>query len=297
MPSSPSDIDPRPGANGEPEPGAEKGVPTLQRSQALYLTSLTQQLTGWDDPRAMLAQAIREGQFLLLAQKIVSLKPGAPDPILYEILLRLKQEEDHLLPPGGFFDLAESVGMMEDIDRWVVRAVLAWGTGKLRKKPRAPLTMLCVNVSGTALKNPEFTQAVGDELLRSGFPPRRLCFEIGEADVIADPEAARRFIQALKPGCRISITAFGSVKVSFSHLTGLAIDFIKIDGDIIQKIVRDPIELAKVNAIALACRKIGIRTIAEFVETTETLDLLREIGVDYVQGFGVARPEPLSNLA
>ncbi|MDH3288922.1 MAG: EAL domain-containing protein [Betaproteobacteria bacterium] len=297
MPSSPSDIDPGPGANGEPAPGAEKGVPTLARGQALYLTSLTQQLTGWDDPRAMLAQAIREGQFLLLAQKIVSLKPAAPDPIFYEILLRLKQEEDNLLPPGGFFDLAESVGMMEDVDRWVVRNVLAWSAGKMLVDPAAPPPMVCINVSGTALENPGFAREVGEQLRQSGFPPRALCFEISEIDVIKHQKATRRFVQSVKPGCRISIDSFTSIKVSFSHLTDLAVDFIKIDGDIVQKIAHNPTELAKVKAIVLACQRIGVRTIAEFVETKETLDLLREIGVDYVQGFGISRPEPISNLA
>jgi len=260
------------------------------------LTSLTQELTGWDDPRAMLEQAIEDGQFLLLAQKIVSLRSGASDPLLYEILLRLKQEEDNLLPPGGFFDLAESVGMMEDIDRWVVRAVLRWGAGKLTNDPAARLPMVCINVSGTALEDPGFALAVGEELRQSGFPPRALCFEICEADVIGHQKAVRRFAQSVKPGCRISIDSFGSVRVSFSYLAGVAVDFIKIDGDIVKKIAHSATELAKVKAIALACQRIGVRTIAEFVETKDTLDKLREISVDYVQGFGIARPDLLDNV-
>lgn len=297
MPPSPPDIDPLASANGESAPGTEKGVPTLQRGQALYLTSLIQELTGWNNPRAMLEQAIQDGQFLLLAQKIASLRSGVADPLLYEILLRLKQEEDNLLPPGGFFDVAESVGMMEDIDRWVVGAAIRWGAGALSANPGMRLPMLCINVSGTTLENPGFAQAVEEELRRPGFPPRKLCFEISEADVIAHQEAVRRFVQSVTPGCLISIDSFGSVRVSFSYLAGLTVDFIKIDGDIVKNIARDTTELARVKAIALACRRIGVRTIAGFVETKETLEQLREIGVDYVQGFGVAPPEPISNLA
>jgi len=269
----------------------------VEHGQSLYLTSLIQELTGWNNPRAMLEQAIQNGQFLLLAQKIISLRSGAPDPLLYEILLRLKQEEDNLLPPGGFFDLAESAGMMEDIDRWVVRAALRWAAGTLSNEPAARLPVMCVNVSGMALENPGFAQAVMEELRQSAIPPRGLCFEISEADVIAHHTAVRRFIQSVKPGCQISIDSFGSVKVSFLHLKGLPVDFIKIDGDIVKNIAHNATDLARVKAIALASQRIGIRTIAAFVETKETLGKLRQIGVDYVQGFGIARPEPLSDLA
>jgi len=281
---------------GKPPPGAANAEVPLEDGQALYLTSLTQQLTGWDDPREMLEQAIRDGQFLLLAQKIVSLRQGAPDPLLYEILLRLKKEEDYLLPPGGFFDVAEGVDMMEDIDRWVMRTVLEWGAGKLANKTPAQLPLVCINVSGAALESPGYAQAVADELRQSGFPPRALCFEISEVDVVRHQQAARQFVERVKPACRVSIDSFGSVKVAFSHLAGLAVDFIKIDGEIVQNIARSATDLAKVKAIALACQKIGVRTIAAFVETRETLDKLHEIGVDYAQGFGIARPEPLDRL-
>lgn len=296
MPPSSSDKNTGPGTDGKPLAGAGSTGTPVEHGQELYLTSLQQQLTGWDNPRAMIEKAIRDGQFLLLAQKIISLRHGAPDPLLYEILLRLTQEEDNLLPPGGFFDLAESVGMMEDIDRWVIGAILGWGAGKLAGKTPAQLPLVCINVSGAALESPAYAQAVADELRQSGYPARALCFEISEIDVVKHQTAARQFVERVKPACRISIDSFGSVKVSFSHLAGLAVDFIKIDGDIVNNIARSATDLARVRAIAAACQKIGVQTIATLVETKETLDKLREIGVDYAQGFGVAPPDALDIL-
>ena len=268
------------------------------KGQALYLHLMTEQLTGWNDSRAMLQRALRENLFLLLAQKILPLKLGSPDPVCYEVLLRLKQEEDNLLPPGGFFDIAESLGLMAKIDRWVVRAVLSWCAARQKSSPGAPLPMMCVNLSGPALKSTSFLGAMREELSRAGVAPSALCFEINERDVIEHPARARAFIAALKPlGCRFTLDAFGSVKVSFSHLNDLPVDFIKIDGIILESIRHGPLGPATVKAINMVCREVGIRTIAEFVETKETLDKLREIGVDYVQGFGIARPEPISKLS
>ena len=280
-----------------PAPTGASGQVPSEQGQALYLRSINEQLMGWDDPRAMLTRALKEDTFMLLCQKILSLKSGASDAQCYEVLLRLKQEEDSLLPPGGFLDVAESLGMMAEIDYWVVRTLLAWGAERMRADPAVQLPMMCINVSSAVLVDNRFVRLVRRELQKTGYPPRALCFEISEHDVIEHHDDAQKFISALKPGCRITLDAFGSVKVSFSHLTGLAIDFLKIDGAIIQNVARDPASLAKARAITHASQRTGLRTIAECVEDKETLEKLREIGVDYVQGFGVARPEPLSKLS
>jgi len=262
--------------------------------ETLYLRAITDELMGWDDPRAKFVRALEENQFLLFAQKILSLKQGIPD--CYEILLRLQEEEDNLLPPGGFIPVAERYGMMEALDRWVVRNLVTWCLEKQRSNAAWRAPFYCVNLSEAAVRNPEFARFVRHELQRARSDPPSLCFEIGEQDVINHHASVEQFIGALRPaGCRFTIDAFGSVKVSFSHLKGLAIDFLKIDGVIIQNILRDPAALAKTRAIKTVCQKIGVRTIAEFVETQETLDKLREIGVDYVQGFGIAQPGPIGN--
>ncbi len=282
---------------GRPQ-DADTDAPGLAGGQALYLRPMTEQLTGWDNPRAMLEHALRENQFLLLAQKILSLKPKSPDPLCYEVLLRLKQEEDNLLPPGGFFDVAENLGMMAKIDRWVVRSVLSWCAARQKASPGKPLPMMCINISAPALKSVSFLGAVREELQRAGVSPRALCFEINERDVIEHPSGAQQFISELKPlGCRFTVEGFGSVRSTFSHLKGLAIDFVKIEGAITERIVHNPVEFTRVKIITEACQKLGMRSIAAFVETRPILDKLFESGVDYVQGFGIARPEPISKLS
>lgn len=264
----------------------------------LYLRSITDQLMGRDDdPRAKLRRALREDQFLLFAQNILPLKSGAPDPVCHEILLRLQEEEDNLLPPGGFIPIAEEYGMMEEIDRWVVRNLISWSLKRQQADAGWRRPLFCINLSGTTLANPDFASFVRHELQRSGFAAQALCFEISDIEAISNHASVRHFISALKPaGCRFALDDFGSAKVSFSHLRGLAIDFIKIDGAIIQNILKNPTDLAKLRAIATVCQKIGVRTIAEFVESGDTLNKLRELGIDYAQGFGVARPGPIAEL-
>jgi EAL domain-containing protein (putative c-di-GMP-specific phosphodiesterase class I) len=289
-----------PDNEGQPDPRGEsqreEAPAPADGGQSLYLSFMGKRLLG-DDPRAMLEQALHHDQFLLLAQKIVAVKSGVAEPQCYEVLLRLRQEEENLLPPGGFLDLAVSLGMMEALDRWVLRALVAWGEARLRERPSERLPMMCVNVSSAALDNPEFAQLVSNELGRTRYPRRALCFEIDEQDLIERPASVHRFAAAVKPDCRIMVDNFGGVRVSFSHLAGLAVDFLKIDGSIVQNLHRDPTELIKAWAINLACQKVGLRTVAKFVETRETLDMAREIEIDYVQGFGIARPAPIAGIA
>ena len=281
-------------------PAKTSGEPRTvnEGSDALYLQSISNQLMGWNDPRTKLERALAENQFLLFAQKILALKNDSHDPVCYEILLRLREEEDNLLPPGGFIPMAERYGMMEEIDRWVVHNLIAWSMDRRRTKPGWEIPLSCVNLSEAAISNPEFARFVLLELQRSGFPPGRLCFEIGEMETINNHDNVAHFIAALKPsGCRFTIDAFGSVKLSFSHLSGLAVDFIKIDGVIIQNLFKTPADLAKLRAIVHVCQKLGMRTIAEFVEDDKTLEKLREIGIDYAQGFGIALPGPIGNVS
>ena len=265
-------------------------------SEALYLRSITDELMGQEeDPREKLTRALAEDEFLLYAQKILPLKSGGPDPLFFEILLRLREEEDNLVPPGGFLPIAERYGMMPDLDRWVVRTLASWSSTRSRAEPGWRMPLYCVNLSESVLGNAEFARFVRSELQSWNFPGQQLTFEIAEQDAINHHSDVARLMSALKPaGCRFTIDGFGSTKVSFSYLKGLQLDFIKIDGSIILNILRDSAELAKTRAINTVCRKLGVRTIAATVETKESLTQLREIGVDYVQGFGIARPGPIA---
>ena len=262
--------------------------------QTIYMRSIADQLMGWDEPRAKLENALKGNQFLLFAQKILPLKRELPDPLCYEILLRLREEEDNFLPPGGFIPVAERYNMMEEIDRWVVRSLIAWCTEQKRANSGWRPPLYCVNLSESAVCSLDFARYVSHELRQHDFNARSLCFEISEPEIISQHAHVQRFINVLRPlGCRFTVDAFGSVKASFTHLKGLAVDFLKIDGVIIQNILRDPAAFAKTRAIGIVCGKIGLRTIAEFVETDEMLAKLRDVGIDYVQGFGIARPEPM----
>lgn len=286
-------------AGDGPADSSHNGLPgSGESSEAFYLRSITDELMTNVDARSRLLQALQQNEFLLFAQKILPLKPGVPEPECYEVLVRLKEEEDNLLPPGGFIPIAERYGMLEEIDRWVVRSLIAWCLDQHRRVPGWRVPLFCVNLSEASVVGLEFAQFVRHELTqREEFPARALCFEISETDVITSNDHVRRLIAALKPaGCRFSIDGFGGAKVSFSYLEAMAVDFLKIEGSIIQNILRDPSDLAKARAINTVCQKVGMRTVAEFVETREILDKLREIGVDYVQGFGIARPAPISEL-
>lgn len=265
--------------------------------QALYVRTLASELLGSEEPRERIARALENDEFLLFAQRIEPLAPQGLEP-LFEVLLRLREEEDNLLPPGGFLPVAERYGMMEALDRWVVRNVLA-RSSRLRAQAlgRAP-PLYCVNLSPAAVESAEFARYVLQELERSGVPGGSLCFEIGETDVSARRDAVAQLLRALAPaGCRFTVDAFGSTRVSFSQLKGLRFDFVKIDGAIVQHLRRDPAALAKARAIQTVCRRLGVRTIAEFVEDEETLARLRAIGIDYAQGFGIARPGPIEEVA
>jgi EAL domain-containing protein (putative c-di-GMP-specific phosphodiesterase class I) len=257
-----------------------------------FVRAMANEAAAWSEPKAKLVLALKENQFLLLAQPIAALHPASGDPFCCEILLRLKEEEDHLLPPGGFFPIAERYGMMEELDRWVVRELITLRHDAEDEAGRAAL--YCVNLSQAAVRSHAFARYVQKQLLDRSFDGRHLCFEIAEGDLVHCREDAARLIGMLRPfGCRFTVDAFGSVKGSFAALKGLAFDFVKIDGVLVQNMLRNPAELARVRAIASVCRKTGVRTIAEFVEDSTTRDTLKRLGIDYVQGFGVARPAPL----
>lgn len=271
---------------------------TGDSGETLYLHSMTDRLSGSEDPRGKLLRALaKEDEFLLFAQMIMPLRHPFPPEGCYEILLRLREEEDNLLPPGGFIPVAEQFGLTGDIDRWVVRKMISWSLQRQMADPGWVMPLFCVNLSDAAISDPEFARFVRAELHRTKFPANRLCFEVGELETISSHDNVARFITALKPaGCKFTADAFGSVKLSFSHLSGLALDFVKIDGVIIQNMFKTTADLVKLRAIVGVCQKLGLRTIAEFVEDDRTLEKLRELGIDHAQGFGISRPGPIDDI-
>lgn len=274
--------------------GAFRGNNAGQAEDALYIQSMTEHLVPSDIDRHKLLRALQENEFMLLAQRMACVKPELAETDCYEVLLRLKEEEQNMLPPGGFIPVAEHFGLMGEIDRWVVRTVVSHCLGQRARSPGCRLPMFSINLSHMSIADPGFALFVRAELQRPGFPARALCFEIDESELLERGQDVRNFVAAVRPkGCHIAVDGFGSGKISFENLKGLHVDYLKFDGNLIQNILRSPADFAKVQAINAVCGKMGLRTVALFVESNDVAEALEKIGVDYLQGFGVARPEPI----
>jgi diguanylate cyclase (GGDEF)-like protein len=235
-----------------------------------------------------LARACEEGRFQVYFQPIVPVSANPNEPAHYELLLRMIDESGEVVSPGVFVPAAERYGLMPDVDRWIVRHTLA----QLAQLDdvRAPC-MLAVNISGTSLSDDRFLDFVREELKISPPPPGSVCFEITETAAIANPAAVERFMRELrKLGCRFSLDDFGSGLSSFAYLKDLPVDFLKIDGRFIRNICADTVDDAMVEAIVRIGRAMGIKTVAEHVESEAAAERLAVLGVDYAQGYYYARP-------
>ena len=209
-----------------------------------------------------------------------------------EVLLRMIDDEGAVVPPAAFLPAAERYSLMPRVDRWVIQESLRW----LVDHPQAGLCS-SINLSGQSLSDELLLDYVDQQLRHTGVDPRRVCFEITETAAIANLTKAVRFIGALRErGCRFSLDDFGSGLSSFGYLKNLPVDYLKIDGSFVRNITRNPIDQAMVAAINNIGHVMGLETIAEFVENDEIRALLRAQGVDYGQGFGIARPVPLAEV-
>lgn len=238
-------------------------------------------------------RALEEHRFHLVSQPIVPLNSGVSRGEHYEVLIRMEDEEGRIVLPGAFLPAAERYNLSVKIDRWVTGRTLQW----LADDPKRlrNLFLCTINLSGHSLGDEAFLQFIIRLFDQSNVPPKKICFEITETATIANLFNATRFMKALKElGCQFALDDFGSGFSSFAYLKSLPVDFLKIDGVFVRDIVDDPINLAMVKSINEIGHAMGKRTIAEHVENDAILEkLLSEIGVDYVQGYGIARPQRL----
>lgn len=236
--------------------------------------------------------ALDEDRFSLLAQPIEEGVPGIASGTCFEVLLRMRDENEALIPPGAFIPAAERFGLMTQIDRWVVKHVFEW-LG-LHRSDLDHLEHCAINLSGRSLDEPDFLTFVLSAFDETGIPPEKVCFEITETAAIASVQAAQRFMNALKErGCRFSLDDFGSGLSSFAYLRSLPVDYLKIDGLFVRDIIDDETDLAMVRTINEIAHVLGKRTVAEYVENDLIRAVLTELGVDWVQGYGVGRPVPI----
>jgi diguanylate cyclase (GGDEF)-like protein/PAS domain S-box-containing protein len=239
-----------------------------------------------------MTRAFEENRFHLYYQEIQPL-PLDGSCTHREILLRLLDENGQIVPPMAFIPAAERYSLMPTIDRWVVRSVFAWM--RQNKESLCPQALFSINLSGQSLGDDSFADFVLDQLGQHEVDPRHICFEVTETSAIANLSRALRLMTALRNvGCRFSLDDFGSGMSSFAYLKNLPVDSIKIDGAFVRDMLSDPMDFVMVEAIARIGRVMGLTTIAEYVENDEIVQRLTELGVDYAQGFGVHRPEPLS---
>lgn len=245
------------------------------------------------DVSARLISALENDEFSLYCQAIAPLGGATPEGSFHEVLLRMDEEEEKQIPPGTFLPLAEELGLLHEIDRWVVRHVADFAAAAHSKSQDAYF----VNLSAPTILDPEFAQFVRGRLKASRAPDHTLCFELPEADVLANIGAYRDFIAALDgTGCRFAVSGFGCNPLALRLLKQLRVDFLKIDGGIVLNMLSSPGGLAKVKAINLAAHAAGMRTVAQCVESDSTRAALESIQTDFAQGFGISRPRPIDEV-
>jgi len=242
---------------------------------------------------ARIAKAFEEERFMLFYQPIVPLASGDRDTEHIEILIRLLDENNQMVPPDSFIPAAERYNLMRSIDRWVVANTFNW----LVANPERDI-VCAINLSGQSIGDEQFLHFLFNQFKGTGVAPGKICFEITETAAIANILKASEFIGELKAiGCRFSLDDFGSGLSSFSYLKNLPVDYLKIDGIFVKDMERAPIDCAMVEAINSIGHIMGIKTIAEYVENDAILEKIKAIGVDYAQGFGIAKPTHLVGAA
>ncbi len=239
-----------------------------------------------------LKHALDEHRFVLFCQKIIPIDAPLSNEEHIEILLRLEETDGQLAPPGAFIPAAERYGIMVDLDRYVVRETVRW----MEKHPISGF--VSINLSAQSITNPTFLDELLDLIISSSLHPSCLLFEVTETATITNLRKARSFIEQLKGiGCQFALDDFGSGMSSFGYLKHLPVDYIKIDGEFVRDISSDPIDLSMVKAIHEIAKNMGMKTIAEYVEDSVTLEILQDIGVDYGQGYGIAEPACLADFS
>jgi EAL domain-containing protein (putative c-di-GMP-specific phosphodiesterase class I) len=238
--------------------------------------------------------ALRDNKFELYYQPIVHAQVGGLRGPAIEVFVRLLGEKGQPgSPPADFIRAAERYRLMPHIDRWVVQAVLsALGRGGMKLPPNRSVA---INIAGQTLGDADFLEFVVDCFDHTGANPGDICFEVTESSVVANLDHARRFLAVLHGmGCEFALDDFGSGLTSFSTLRTLPMDYLKIDGSFIKNLAGDAVNQALVAAMIELSRSLHFRVVAEHVEDQLSLDTVTGMGIDFVQGFMVGRPLPLS---
>jgi PAS domain S-box-containing protein len=283
-------------------PGTRVGAPLAPQGpaggpeQALYVDTFSEEVTGWSDAPDRIVAAIEKNEFTLLCQVIAPLA-RASAVNNFEIFVRLMEEEDNLMPPGAFFPLAEKFGLLPRLDRWVVQHVVEWVSNRAPTLSWSSDSVFFINLASATVGDAAFPEFVEKQLSAYHVPGRTLCFEVTELLAASERANLARFAAAIRPqGCLLALSGFGRESVSFDILRDFKAAFVKIDGSVILGMLRNKVSFARVAAIARVAKAIGVRSVAELVESPEIVETLRGVGIDFAQGNGIATPVPLREL-
>jgi diguanylate cyclase (GGDEF)-like protein/PAS domain S-box-containing protein len=238
-------------------------------------------------------QALVEDRFCLYAQSIEPLDESSE--IKYELLIRMVDGGDEIIPPGAFLPAAERYNLISKIDHWVIDTTIK----KLSENPAflEQIKFCSINLSGQSLAELDFQKYIINKIKNLSFSPTKICFEITETAAIQNLSAANLFISKIKVlGCKFALDDFGSGLSSFGYLKNMEVDYLKIDGMFVRDIIDDPIDHAMVKSINEIGQIMGMKTVAEFVENDVIKGMLKEIGVNFAQGYGIGKPMPFEEL-
>ncbi len=258
----------------------------------------TQQHRSDMDWVTRITEALEKDHFVLYGQTIASLNGASSgDGLHFEVLVRLRDAENGIVLPGVFLPAAERFDLMPLVDRWIIARTFSLVAECLNRRGASAIAQCAINLSGATLGDEALLPFIRHQLALHRVPAGVFCFEITETTAISNFPAAMHFIHELRAlGCRFALDDFGSGMSSFSHLRGLPVDYLKIDGAFVRGMAEDAINRILVGNINDIGHLLGKLTIAEYAEDAATIEALRALGVDFVQGFGISRPVPLDEL-
>jgi diguanylate cyclase (GGDEF)-like protein len=237
--------------------------------------------------------ALNENRFVLYHQTYSTLNTKVSRCLHLEVLLRMITEDDEIIAPGRFLPAAERYNLMPDIDRWVINKVFC-DYHQLCALHAGTMLMININLSGTSLSSPALLDYIEQGIEKYQVDPATLCFEVTETVAVKHLQSAIEFIHSCKKmGIKFALDDFGTGTSSFGYLRDLPVDYLKIDGSFVRNLEHDPVDRAMTESINRIGHLMGKITVAEFAENDSTIAILREIGVDFAQGYGVCIPKPL----
>jgi len=261
--------------------------------QDLELTERREKLLGWINK---LSNLLESDKLVLRGQAIAPIsQEGEPEEPHYEILLALKEDDGSLVSPVEFIEAAECYNRMQKVDRWVIENTFEWLSAI--QAQNKPLPFVSINLSGNSINDDQLMEFLLTIFAKYNVPTSNICFEVTETATIDNISSAADFIREIKKiGCKFSLDDFGSGNSSYQYLKHLPVDYLKIDGAFVQNIHNNIDDYALVKSINDIAHLMGKKTIAEYTETDEILTVLKEIGVDYVQGFEISTPTLLQDI-